>query len=132
MRIEHVAYNVTDPPKVAAWYVQHLGWKIHRSEDKSPFAQFVADSSGQVMVEIYNNPLAPVPDYFAMHPLVLHIGLVCGPDLDAQRQRLISAGATDAGGILVTPIGDRLAMLRDPWGMPIQLCNRKTPFHAAR
>jgi catechol 2,3-dioxygenase-like lactoylglutathione lyase family enzyme len=132
MRIEHIAYNVSDPAKVAAWYVQHLGWTICRGEDKSPFAQFVADSSGQMMVEIYRNPAAPVPDYHAMHPLVLHIGLACGPDLEAQRQRLIAAGAVDAGGILVTPLGDRLAMLRDPWGMPIQLCNRKKEFRSAR
>jgi len=128
MRIEHLAYNVADPVSVAAWYVRHLGWQIRRSESGPPHAHFIADSSGQVMVEIYHNTTAPVPDYRSMNPLVLHIGLVCGPDIDAVRQRLLEAGATDAGGIMVTPRGDRLAMLRDPWGMAIQLCCRKTPM----
>jgi len=128
MRIEHLAYNVADPVSVAAWYVRHFGWQIRRSESSPPFAHFIADSSGQVMVEIYHNTTAPVPDYPSMHPLVLHIALVCGPDIDDVRQRLLEAGATDAGGIMVTPRGDRLAMLRDPWGMPIQLCFRKTPM----
>ena len=132
MRIQHFAYIVSDPVSVAAWYVKNFGWQIRRGENKPPFAQFVADSSGNVMVEIYNNPLAQVPDYRSMNPLVLHIGMECGPDLDAARQRLLDAGATDAGGIIVTPLGDRLAMLRDPWGLAIQLCNRKNPMTASR
>jgi uncharacterized glyoxalase superfamily protein PhnB len=124
MRIEHFALNVADPRGIADWYVRHLGWTIRKSEEKPPHARFLADSSGQIMVEIYHNTAAPVPDYHAMNPLVLHLGLVCGQDLDAVRQRLLEAGATDAGGIMVTPSGDRLAMLRDPWGLPIQLCHR--------
>jgi catechol 2,3-dioxygenase-like lactoylglutathione lyase family enzyme len=128
MRIEHIAFNVPDPAAAAAWYVKHLGWRICRGDTKPPFAHFVADSSGQIMVEVYNNPAAAVPDYRSMNPLILHIGLVCGSDLDDVRRRLLEAGATDAGGIIVNPLGDRLAMLRDPWGLPIQLCNRKTPI----
>jgi glyoxylase I family protein len=132
MRIEHFAYMVADPVSVAAWYVRNLHWQIRRSESKPPFAHFLADSSGQVMVEIYNNPAATVPDYRAMNPLNLHIGLVCDSDLDAMRDRLIEAGATDCGGIIVTPAGDRLAMLRDPWGLAIQLCQRHTPMVETR
>jgi len=128
MRIEHFAYIVSDPVKVAEWYVKHLGWQIRRSEDKSPFALFIADSGGKVMVEIYNNPAAAVPDYRAMNPLVLHIGMTCGPDVEGERQKLLDAGASDAGGVIVTPAGDKLAMLRDPWGMAIQLCHRKNPM----
>jgi catechol 2,3-dioxygenase-like lactoylglutathione lyase family enzyme len=128
MRIEHIAFNVSDPAGVAAWYVRNLGWQIRRKEEKPPYAHFVADSSGNVMIEIYNNPAAPVPDYHAINPLALHLAVACGPELDAERQRLLAAGAADAGGFLVTPLGDRLAMLRDPWGLPLQLCHRKTPM----
>ena len=126
MRIEHVAFNVADPAAMAGWYVKHLGWQIKRKEEKPPFMHFIADSGGQVMLELYNNPAAPVPDYASMDPLVLHVAVSCGPDLDAARQRLLEAGATDAGGMIVTPLGDRLAMLRDPWGLALQLCHRKT------
>jgi predicted enzyme related to lactoylglutathione lyase len=124
MRIEHFALNVADPRGVAEWYVGNLGWSIRKSEEKPPFARFLADSSGQIMLKVYHNTAAPVPDYAAMNPLVLHIGLVCGPDLEKVRERLLAAGATDAGGVMVTPSGDCLAMLRDPWGLPIQLCHR--------
>jgi hypothetical protein len=30
--------------------------------------------------------------------------------------------------VRVTPAGDHLAMLRDPWGLPIQLVHRSTPM----
>jgi glyoxylase I family protein len=129
MRIEHVAYNAVDPVNIAAWYVRHLGWRICKAESSPPYAHFLADSSGQVMVEIYHNPAAPVPDYRAMNPLVFHIGLVCGPELAEVRQRLLTAGASDAGGVITTASGDRVAMLRDPWGLPIQLCDRKKPIN---
>jgi glyoxylase I family protein len=125
MKIEHLALNVPDPVRMAPWYAEHFGWKIRRSEDAPPFARFIADSTGNVMLEIYHNATAPIPDYFAMNPLTFHLALECGPDLDTTRQRLLNAGATDAGGLLLTPSGDRLAMLRDPWGIPIQLCHRK-------
>jgi uncharacterized glyoxalase superfamily protein PhnB len=128
MRIEHIAYNTSDPAGVAAWYVRNLGWQIRRSEGAPLHAHFLADSSGQVMVEIYHNTAALVPDYSSMNPLVLHIAMVCGPDLEEERARLIAAGATDAGGVMVTPMGDKLAMLRDPWGLALQLCHRKTPM----
>jgi predicted enzyme related to lactoylglutathione lyase len=128
MRIEHLALNVSDPVNMAAWYARNMGWTIRRAETAPPFAQFIADSSGEVMLELYNNTAAAVPDYAGMNPLVLHVAFVCGPEIDAVRQRLLAAGAADAGGIIVTPLGDRLAMLRDPWGLAIQLCHRKNPW----
>ena len=127
MKIEHVAYIVKDPPAVAAWYVKHLGWTIKRGEDTRPFTHFIADSTGQVMVELYNNPDATVPEYASMHPLVLHLALT-SEAIDDDRDRLLAAGCTDLGGIMLNPAGDRLAMMRDPWGMALQLCQRRVPM----
>ena len=45
-------------------------------------------------------------------------------DIEGERTRLLAAWATAAGEIEETPAGDRVAMLRDPWGFPIQLCKR--------
>lgn len=127
MRIEHLAYMTQDPPAVAEWYVEHLGFTIKRQMDESPFAYFLADGSGKVMLEIYNNPAATVPDYAAMDPLVLHLAFVSA-DVEADRDRLIAAGATAEGDLLRADNGDVLAMLRDPWGFAIQLAKRGEPM----
>jgi len=49
-------------------------------------------------------------------------------DVDATVGRLIAAGATPAGEVEVTPGGDKIAMLRDPWGLAIQFVNRADPM----
>ena len=49
-------------------------------------------------------------------------------DVEATRARLIEAGAMPVGEVVVTPAGDRFAMLRDPWGVSLQLCQRAKPF----
>lgn len=123
MRIEHTGYMVQDPVAVAAWYVEHLGFTIKRAMDKSPNTHFLADETGTVLIEIYNNPQAMVPDYAAIDPLVLHLGFAVD-DVDAEKSRLLAAGATIQRDLIETVAGDRLVMLRDPWGFPIQLCQR--------
>lgn len=127
MRIEHIGYMVENPVRVAQWYVEHLDFKVKRSIDESPYAHFLADGSGQVMIEIYNNPEAAVPDYAKMNFLVLHLAFSVA-DVDAERERLISAGASAEGEAFSTPGGDRIANLRDPWGFAIQLCRRAEPM----
>ncbi len=127
MKIEHTAYQVEDPVAVARWYVQHLGLTVKRSWPDRPFAHFLADESGQAMLEFYNNPRAPVPDYRTIDPVVLHIAFVA-EDVPATRARLVAAGATAAGDIVVSDAGDEIAMLRDPWGLPIQFLKRKVPM----
>lgn len=122
MRIEHVAFNVTDPNAVAHWYTTHLGMTIAHKIDEAPYTHFLKDSSGTSMIEIYNNPSDQVPDYRAMHPLLLHLAFV-SPNPDADRTRLEAAGASFAEEVK-TPDGSHLVMLRDPWGFAIQLCKR--------
>ena len=56
MKIEHVALNVSDPIDMARWYVEHLGMVIKRRVTESPWAHFLADESGTVMLELYGNP----------------------------------------------------------------------------
>jgi len=112
---------------VARWYVQHLGLTIKRAQTESPFGHFLADDGDAVMVELYNNPKAAVPDYRAIDPLVLHVAFTTD-DVAGVRDRLIAAGATAEGDVQVTPSGDRMAMLRDPWGLPIQFVTRAQPM----
>ncbi len=126
MKIEHVGYMVQDPLQVAAWYCQHLGFHVVRGMQTSPFTHFLLDSNGSSMLEIYNNPAAQVPDYASMDPLNLHIAFDVGADsLETARDRLLAAGCTLYSDLGVTPAGDQLIMLRDPWGLALQLAKRK-------
>lgn len=123
MRIEHFAFQTEDPRAVAAWYVKHLGFEVKRVAGAPTHTHFLADSGGNVMVEIYNNPRVRTPDYWVMDPLLLHLAF-CSDDPAADRDRLVAAGATIAEDFVTTAAGDGLVMLRDPWGFAIQLVRR--------
>ena len=127
MKIEHAAYQVGDPVRVANWYVQHLGMTLKRAQDVAPFGRFLADDGDSVMLEFYYNPAVALPDYANINPLVLHLAFTTD-DIVGTRERLLSAGATAVGDITTSPVGDRLAMLRDPWGFAVQLVTRAAPM----
>jgi len=127
MKIEHVAYPMPDPMAAAPWYAEHLGFRVARAIDRSPYTHFLLDPDTGAMIEIYNNPAVAVPDYASMDPLLLHLAFAVD-DVAAVRRALLAAGATSVGEITVTPDGDELAMLRDPWGFAIQLARRGTPM----
>ena len=127
MDIEHFAVNVPDPVSAAKWYVRHLEMRVVRSLSEAPFTHFLADGSGRVVVEMYGHTKAPVPDYGAMDPLVFHIAFMTA-DVRATRERLLAAGASSAGDLTITPAGDEMTFLRDPWGVPLQLVKRAVPL----
>ena len=79
------------------------------------------------MIEIYNNPRCEVPDYASQDPLLMHLAFVC-QEIEETVGRLCAAGCRVETGPEVTPAGDNLAMLRDPWGLSIQLCHRAEPM----
>ena len=129
MKIEHAAYQVADPARAAEWYVAHLGMTVKRAQRESPFMHFLADSAGAVMIEFYNNPAMAVPDYRRVDPILMHLAFHTD-DVAGARARLLKAGATAEGDMTTSPAGDDLAMLRDPWGFPVQLVRRKVPMLA--
>jgi catechol 2,3-dioxygenase-like lactoylglutathione lyase family enzyme len=124
VKIEHVAFQVGDPVALAKWYVEHLGMTIKRSQAIVPFVHFLAADGDAVMLEFYANPKIPVPDYQAVDPLTVHIAFTVG-DVMTERARLIAAGATPAGDLQTNDAGDSFAMIRDPWGIPLQLMRRR-------
>ena len=126
MKFEHFALNVPEPAAQARWYVEHLGFAIARQRDDAPFTHFLADETGRVAFELYANTKVAFPNYAAQHPLSFHVAVVA-PDARAERARLEQAGAT----LFLEepqPDGSLLIMLRDPWGVPLQLCQRTKPF----
>jgi hypothetical protein len=61
-----------------------------------------------------------------MDPLELHLAFD-SRDPDGDRDALVRAGATALSDDRL-PDGSRLLMLRDPWGLALQLCARATPL----
>jgi catechol 2,3-dioxygenase-like lactoylglutathione lyase family enzyme len=127
MNIEHFAINVADPVAMAEWYRRHLGMRVLRALPAAPFTHFLADGSGRVVMELYKHATAPVPDYAALNPFVFHVAFVAA-DVRGALEKLLAAGATRAGEPSVTPAGDELTFLRDPWGVPLQLVKRAQPL----
>ena len=127
MKIEHVALLVEKPVEVVRWYEQHLGMKVARSGGAPSFTHFLADSGGTVLLEVYRHDRLPVPGYRALDFLVLHLAFSTDR-VEEERARLVAAGATAEGDAFVAPNGDRVANLRDPWGLAIQLVQRGEPM----
>jgi glyoxylase I family protein len=123
MRIEHVAINVEDPVAMAKWYCENLGMKIVRKGPAPANAHFICDARENVMLEIYLNPPDAVPDYASMNPLVFHIAFMVD-DVAGVCRKLIAAGAKIVEDASTTQQGDEFAILRDPWGVPIQFVRR--------
>ncbi|GAA4440950.1 hypothetical protein GCM10023188_38840 [Pontibacter saemangeumensis] len=126
MKLEHFALNVDDPVAMAAWYVDNLGMQVVRQMQEAPYTTFLADDSGRIMLEIYRNPANEVPDYRHMNPLLVHLAYVSErPGED--KNRLMKAGAGFETEMQLED-GSHLVMLRDPWGLALQLCKRGVPM----
>lgn len=126
MRFEHFALNVPACSAHAEWYVKNLGFTIARKREDFPHTHFLADETGRVVVELYSNTTQPFLNFSGNHPLLFHIAVVAR-DARAERVRLEKAGAT----LVVEepqPDGSLLVMMRDPWEVPLQLCQRTKPF----
>jgi glyoxylase I family protein len=127
IRLEHVALNVKDPIGMADWYCKNLGMKVVRQGLPPANGRFISDAGGNMLLELYTNPPDAVPDYASMNPLLLHIAFMVD-DVKGTCERLTAAGATIAQDVYKTDSGDEIAMLRDPWGVPIQFLKRTEPM----
>lgn len=126
MYFEHVAMNVPDPTAMADWYVRHCGLRSVQSKNDAPYTQFLADSTGRIMLEIYENSSAPIPDYASQDPLVLHIAFAVN-GIESAKSHILGAGATLVSQQQMAN-GTVIVMLRDPWGLALQLVQRGAPL----
>lgn len=126
MIFEHVAFNVPDARAHAHWLEANLGFTICRTNPEPPYMHFLSDETGRVVLELYTNPKAAIPDYANQPPLVLHFALATA-DAAGEGARLVQAGATLFSDTL-QPDGTHFVMVRDPWGLALQLCQRAKPF----
>lgn len=128
MKLEHTAFNVADPVAVAEWYCTHCGFRVVHHVPQPAQTHFLVDD-GSSIIEIYCNPPDQVPDYRAQNPLIFHLALV-SDDPASDARRLSDAGA-EVVDELYLDNGSHLIMMRDPWGLALQLCKRARPLCAA-
>jgi len=117
---EHTALNVPEVDAAGQWYCQNLNMKVLRSGES---VRYLADSTGRLIFELYTNPAAEIPDYSRIAPATMHLAFYVS-DVPAAVAKLTAAGATIFSDYEVADSGDELAMLRDPWGIPLQLITR--------
>lgn len=127
VRIEHVAFNVADPIAAADWYCKNLEMKVARSGPPPANGRFLADSTGNVILEIYHFDDPAVPDYASMSPLLFHTAFHVD-DVAATVERLKKAGCSVVDAPKTVDSGDTLAMLRDPFGIALQVLRRAKPM----
>lgn len=123
LRAEHVAFNVHNSQAQAKWYQSHLGMKVKREGGAPGVGFFLADADERMMLELYQNQEHPMIDLPNTSSMSVHLAFMV-PDVPAARERLLAAGATVAEDITTTPAGDLVLMMRDPWGLAIQLVKR--------
>ncbi|WP_339626882.1 VOC family protein [uncultured Maribacter sp.] len=126
MTFEHFALNVVDIKGVVNWYCTHLGLTIANQQRESPYMTFLADSTHRVVIEFYKREDELAEDFSNRHPLTFHVAFV-SENAEKDKQRLLNAGASFFDEILKED-GSHLVMLRDPWGIPLQLCQRTVKF----
>jgi len=129
MKIEHIALNVPDPAAIADWYAANLGMRIVRRSGAPTYTTFLADGEGATVLELYRFDGAPLPDYAAQDPMVLHLAFTSTNAVEQARE-LAAAGAQLQGEPRATGGGDTLIFLRDPWGIALQLVERAEPLLA--
>jgi glyoxylase I family protein len=126
MEFEHFGLNVPDAKAMAEWYVKNLNMKIVRALPKSNQTHFLADEKDRLMMEIYTNPASAIPDHSTEHPLRFHFAFAVSEPA-ALKEKLVSAGASVVEELRFDD-GSHLIMMRDPWGVPLQLCKRAKPM----
>lgn len=126
MVFEHFAVNVTDIKNVVEWYTNNLGLTIASQQKEPPYMSFLADSTGRVVIEFYHRPDAVITDFTTAHPLTFHVAFV-SENAQKDRERLEKERAVFVEE-LKKEDGTHIVMLRDPFGMPLQLCQRAVRF----
>jgi glyoxylase I family protein len=126
MKFEHFALNVPDARRQAQWWIDHVGFCVVWRNEDAPFTHFLADDSGRVIMELYSAPAVPFWSQGDLPAGSFHVAVVAA-DARHERTRLEKAGAT-LQSENVFPDGTCLVMLRDPWGVSLQLCQRAKPW----
>ena len=123
-RINHIHLKASDPRRTAEWYVRALGFRVVSDEVRvfgDRFVRCVSDGGG--MAVNISGPRAGEtlgPGDASAHHGLEHFGFD-SEDLDADIHRLEGFGATLLEGPIQVPDGPRIAFLRAPDDVRIEL-----------
>ena len=106
------------------WYVKHLDLSVVSEMTEPPNMIFLADQTGRVIFEFYYNPAGSVLDFKDLHHQTLHCAFET-KNAAMERVRLEEAGCSFVEEVKKED-GSHLIMMRDPWGLALQLCERGT------
>ncbi|HEA20280.1 MAG TPA: VOC family protein [Pricia antarctica] len=126
MIFEHFALNVPNVDALVTWYTKFVGLHVVKAQSEPPFMTFLADASNRVILELYHRPEEAITDFAKQHFLTFHLAFV-SENAEVDKDRLMAEGAMFVEEVRKED-GSHLIMLRDPWGMPLQLCQRTIKF----
>ena len=125
MKIEHIGITVTAPHTMAQWYADNLGFRIIRkSGDDVRGGVFVLDESGETILELFATEGADPFVSNPASPLTVHIAFE-SESFDSDIEKLKKAGAEFLEESTPPGAETRMALLKDPWGITLQLAKRK-------
>jgi catechol 2,3-dioxygenase-like lactoylglutathione lyase family enzyme len=128
MRLEHVGILVKDAFAMADWYEKHLGFRtLRKGTGPVTSGVFVTDDAGKVALELITHKEIAAPDYAGLSALQMHLAIV-SVDPDEDRTRLEKVGATFIEETPMAQPGEKLYLMRDPWGVALQLIKRNAPL----
>lgn len=127
MKLEHLAFNVPEPEKMADWYQAHLGLRLAKITPTPTFQAYFLVDDDSTLLEFYRNPIAEPMAFANIHPANLHVAFYAD-DLERTVESLLAAGATQIGEKITFPSGAAYYYVRDPWGLALQIINRPEPL----
>ena len=118
--VEHIALQVPDVKGLVDWWTANLGFSV--TLQRPDGSAFIVDGSGRIAFEVYGPEAGKhAPDYWKMPYAQFHVGFKTS-DLAADIRALTAKGAKV--DIEEHVPGLDAAILRDPWGVPIQFVSR--------
>ena len=128
-RINHIHLKAPDPRKTAEWYVEAFGFKILSEETRVFGDRFVRcqTEDGGMMVNISGARTGETlgPGDASAHHGLEHFGFD-SEHLETDIARLERLGARLLEGPIENPRGPRIALLRAPDDVRVELVERRT------
>jgi catechol-2,3-dioxygenase len=125
MSIEHIGLCVDEPFDMADWYVKNLNFTILKKDgSKNDGVVFIEDSKGKTILELYNAPGIERINFSSLTPLQFHIAIEVENPYEKSLD-LEKVGAKIEGESIRNNYKGEKYMVRDPWGVTLQILNRK-------